>query len=235
MQLFYAPNIVPPSHDLSEEESRHCVRVLRLNVGDTLYLTDGLGNLFRAIIRRADPRRCSIEVVETITEYEKRNYSLTLAVAPTKHVERFEWFLEKATEAGVDRIVPLECDHSERHRLKSERARRVIVSAMKQSLKAYCPQFDEPTPFSKLVSAPFDGRKFIAHCENSTGRLHIGDALRAGGSNLILIGPEGDFSESEIQLARLHGFKEISFGASRLRTETAAVAAAVITAFVNRF
>ena len=137
MQLFYAPDLTTPLYTLGEEESKHCIRVLRLRRGDTLHLTDGRGTLYRCEIAEEDARRCTVRVVERFPDYERMPYRLTMAVAPTKNIERFEWFLEKATEVGVSEIVPLLCERSERRALKIERAERVVVSAMKQSLKAY--------------------------------------------------------------------------------------------------
>ena len=152
MQLFYSSDIIPPIHTLSEEESKHCVRVLRLGVGDMLHITDGKGNLYHCRIVEAHQHHCTVEVVETFAEYEKLPYSLTMAVAPTKNIDRYEWFLETATEVGIDRIVPIECDHSERRQIKDEREEKVITAAVKQSLKAYHPQFEDMTPFKKLVT-----------------------------------------------------------------------------------
>ncbi len=235
MQLFYAPDMTLPRYVLGEEESRHCVRVLRLGAGDPLHLTDGRGNLYRARVVDADPRRCTVEVVETFPEFEKRGWGLTMAVAPTKNVERFEWFLEKATEVGVDRIVPLLCARSERKVVKHERGEKVITSAVKQSLKAYHPVLEGMTPFRKLVARPFDGVKLIAHCDkNGPERKLLGEYVRPGDNVLILIGPEGDFSPEEVAFARENGFRELSLGQSRLRTETAAVAAVVSVAFINQ-
>ncbi len=234
MQLFYAPDIVPPHHTLSEEESKHCVRVLRLGVGDELHLTDGRGNLYRCRVTDPNPKRCAVETVETIAEYGRMPYGLTLAVAPTKNIERFEWFLEKATEVGVTRIVPVECDHSERRIIKYDRELRVITSAVKQSLKAYHPVLDELTPLHRLIASPFDGRKFIAHCDdNAADRRYLASEIGKNENILILIGPEGDFSPEEINFALENGFEPVTLGPQRLRTETAAVTAAVMAAVVN--
>lgn len=235
MQLFYVPDITPPHYTLPEEESGHCLKVLRLGHGDEIHLTDGRGNLYRAVIEEPHPKHCGIRVVETFAQYGKRSYTLTLAVAPTKNTERWEWFLEKATETGIDRIIPLECRHSERRTLKNERSERIITSAVKQSLKAYHPRLDDMTTFSEVVSMPFEGRKLIAHCRPCARRVFIGEAFAKGDNVLILIGPEGDFSEQEIELARSNGFTEISLGESRLRTETAALAAVTIASYVNSF
>ena len=139
MQLFYAPEITLPEYTLSEEESKHCVRVLRMRVGDELHITDGKGNMYRCKVLNDNAKHCTVEVVETIPEYEKMSYRLVMGVAPTKNIDRFEWFLEKATEVGITEVYPLECDHSERRQIKDEREEKVITSAVKQSLKAYHP------------------------------------------------------------------------------------------------
>ena len=236
MQLFYAPDLTPPLHTLTEEESKHCIRVLRLGRGDTLHITDGRGNLFCCEIVADDPRRCTVQVVSLEAEFEKLPYALTMAVAPTKNADRYEWFLEKATEVGVAGIVPLETAHSERRVFKPERAEKILTSAMKQSLKAYRPALSPLTPFRELIAEPFAGRRLIAHCDTArtaAGKVYLADTLRAGESALVLIGPEGDFSPEEIDLALNHGFEEITLGTQRLRTETAAVAAVVMVSVVN--
>ncbi len=234
MQLFYAPDIVLPHYTLSEEESKHCVRVLRLASGDELHLTDGRGNLYRCRVTDPNPKHCTVEAVETIAEYGKMPYGITLAVAPTKNIERFEWFLEKATEVGVTRLVPVECARSERRVIKYDRELRVITSAVKQSLKAYHPALDDMTPLRRLIAAPFEGSKFIAHCEeNASERLYLASEIRKNENILILIGPEGDFSPEEINFALENGFRPVTLGTQRLRTETAAVTAAVMAAVVN--
>lgn len=237
MQLFYAPDIVPPLHTLTEEESRHCIRVLRLSEGDCLHITDGRGNLFCCRITQADPRRCTVRVESTVREWEKLPYCLVMAVAPTKNAERFEWFLEKATEVGVSGIVPLETERSERRTYRPERGERIITAAMKQSLKAYRPQLHPSTPLRELAAMPFEGRKLIAHCDAARaacGKAHLARTLLPGEAALVLIGPEGDFSPAEIDFALAHGFEEITLGQQRLRTETAAVAAVVMVSAINR-
>lgn len=157
MQLFYAPDITPPLYTLSEEESKHCVRVLRLGRGDTLHITDGRGNLFCCEITDDNPKRCTVRVTETRVGWEALPYSLTMAVAPTKNADRFEWFLEKATEVGVGTIIPLETEHCERRVFKPERGERVITAAMKQSLKAYRPTLRPLTPFGEAAAMPSKG------------------------------------------------------------------------------
>ena len=234
MQLFYAPDITSPLYTLNEEESKHCIRVLRLTVGDILHLTDGAGTMYECRIVEAHQHHCTVEVVNTVEEFEKLPYELTMAVAPTKNIDRFEWFLEKATEVGVSRIIPLECDHSERRIIKHEREERVITSAVKQSLKAYHPILEQMTPIKEVIARPFEGRKFIAHCDSqSSARSYLPSIIKKTEKILILIGPEGDFSPEEIKFALENGFEPISLGQQRLRTETAAVAATIMVATIN--
>lgn len=236
MHLFYAPDFCPPDHLLGEEESKHCVRVLRLVRGDRIGLTDGRGTLYECRIEEADPRKCRIVAVSAHSEYGKLPYRLTMAVAPTKNAERFEWFVEKATEVGVGTIVPLGTARGERRLFRPDRAEKVITAAMKQSIKAYRPQLLPLTSFADFVTASFGGRRFIAHCGaplGPTGKRHLAAALRPGEEAQVLIGPEGDFSPEEVRLALDHGFEEITLGTQRLRTETAAVAAVVIVSVLN--
>ncbi|MDR2938351.1 MAG: 16S rRNA (uracil(1498)-N(3))-methyltransferase [Prevotellaceae bacterium] len=232
MNLFYTPDIAGEAYTLSEEESKHCVRVLRLAAGDTIYLIDGHGGLYTAAITAAHDKRCEVRVTQVQREYGKRNYHLHIAIAPTKNVERYEWFLEKITEIGVDEITPLLCEHSERKVVKDERSEKVVTSAVKQSLKAYHPRLNAMTDFRQLVTQPFDGVKCIAHCADAP-KILLKNAVKAGENVLVLIGPEGDFSPKEVALAKQHGFIEVSLGSSRLRTETAGVTACVVVAVMN--
>ena len=234
MQLFYAPEITLPQYTLSEEESKHCVRVLRMGRGDELHITDGRGTMYRCKIVDDNVKRCTVEVINAEHEYEKMSYGLTIGIAPTKNIDRLEWFLEKATEVGISEIYPLLCDHSERKEIKHEREERVITSAVKQSLKAYHPTLHELTPIRKLIAMPFEGEKFIAHCNSELGeREYLGKLLKKGNNTLILIGPEGDFSPAEVALAVANGFEEITLGTQRFRTETAAVVAVNMVSIVN--
>ena len=235
MQLFYAPEISLPRYTLPEEESKHCVRVLRMTVGDELHLTDGKGNMYRCKVVSDNVKRCEVEVVETWPEYERMSYGLTMCVAPTKNIDRFEWFLEKATEIGISEVYPLECDHSERRQIKLEREEKVITAAVKQSLKAYHPVFHDLTSVRDIIAMDFEGEKYIAHCDSSFGeRPYLGNLVKKGANTLILIGPEGDFSKEEINFALQNGFKAISLGRERLRTETAAVVATTVVATINK-
>lgn len=234
MQLFYAPEISLPRYTLPEEESKHCVRVLRMSIGDELFLTDGRGSMYRCKVVNDNVKRCEVEVVEHLEEYGRLPYSLSMAVAPTKNIDRFEWFLEKATEVGISEVWPIECEHSERRQIKEDREEKVITAAVKQSLKAYHPTLHPLTPLKKLLAMPFDGQKYIAHCNSELGeREYLGSIVKKGENMLILIGPEGDFSPEEIKFALQNGFKPISLGNQRLRTETAAVVATVITSTIN--
>ncbi len=234
MQLFYAADFTAPEYMLSEEESRHAVKVLRLTEGDTLHITDGRGNLYRCEVASAHQKHCLVRVVEHFAEFEKMTYNLTMAVAPTKNIDRYEWFLEKATEIGVTEFVPLVSEHSERKVIKAEREEKVVTAAVKQSLKAYHPHLADITPFSEVVCKEFAGRKFIAHCgEAVKEKKYLASTLRKGEDVLILIGPEGDFSPEEVQLAVANGFEEITLGTQRFRTETAAVVAVDMVSIVN--
>ena len=224
MHIFYTPDLKSPVYTLDETESKHCVRVLRLEKGDEVTLVDGRGGFFHALIDDPNPKRCTVKVVHSELKYGQRNFGVHIAIAPTKNIERIEWFLEKATEIGVNRITPLLCHHSERKEIKADRLEKVMVSAMKQSLKAYLPQLDAMTKFTTFIKQPFDGGKFIAHCDEQHREL-LKSVVKPGENYLILIGPEGDFSPEEIRLALDAGFVPVSLGESRLRTETAGIVA----------
>lgn len=223
MQIFYAPDI-ETKHELPEEESGHCVRVLRLNEGDEILITDGKGIFYKAAISKAHHKRCGVEILEQWRQPALWNFKLHIAVAPTKNIDRMEWFAEKATEIGIDGITCLNCRFSERREIKPARLEKILVSAMKQSQKATLPALEGMVDFKRFISTPFDGRKFIAHCEDGEKPL-LKQTYKRGENALILIGPEGDFSPEEIELAMKNGFEPISLGESRLRTETAALVA----------
>ncbi len=222
MHLFYAPEMKNNIHRLSEEESRHIVKVLRLQKGDYLHLTDGKGGLYRARLVDDHIRHCRVEVEEHQREYGKRPFYLHIAVAPTKNIKRFEWFLEKATEIGVDEITPLHCFHSERKQMKTERMERILVAAMKQSLKTYLPKINGMTPFDNLIGHSGHLQQFIACLEEGEAQP-LKDLYSPGEGALVVIGPEGDFSAGEMAYAKEKGFHPVTLGMSRLRTETAAV------------
>lgn len=233
MQLFYNPDIHEATSSLTfdKEESKHIVKVLRKSVGDVLHITNGLGWMFDAEIINADIKKCQANIINA-RQHPKREYKLHLAVAPTKMNDRFEWFLEKATEIGIDTITPILCDHSERKVIKLDRFEKILQSAMKQSLQCYLPTINELTPFNNFVNQDFEGQKYIAHCEDSD-RKSLKNQLKPDQDIVILIGPEGDFSVKEIETALQHNFIPVTLGNTRLRTETAAIAACHSVAFVN--
>jgi 16S rRNA (uracil1498-N3)-methyltransferase len=235
MQLFYTPDIEPThlQYFLSEEESKHCIRVLRLGVGDEVKLVDGRGGLYSAQIKDAHPKRTILQITAVTTAFNKRNHYLHIAIAPTKNIERLEWFLEKATEIGIDEISLIICQRSERKEAKVERLNKIITSAIKQSIKAYHPKLNEALPLDELLLHEFNGQKFIAHC-NEGDKIGLREGIVPHGKYLILIGPEGDFSGKEIENALNKGFKAITLGESRLRTETAALEACFEANFLNR-
>lgn len=223
MHVFYTPDI-QARPELPEEEAAHAVRVLRLQAGDEVVLTDGKGNFYRAEISTAAPKRCLVNILETQPQEPLWKGHLHLALAPTKNMDRTEWFAEKATEIGFDELTFLNCRFSERKVLKTERIQKILVSAIKQSLKARLPKLNEMVDFRTFISQPFNGQKFIAHCHEGKKPL-LKDVVSSGENALVLIGPEGDFSEEEVQLALANGFTPVSLGRSRLRTETAALVA----------
>jgi 16S rRNA (uracil1498-N3)-methyltransferase len=235
MQLFYTPDIDPanPQYFLNEEESKHCVRVLRLVNGDEVQLIDGRGGFYSARILDAHPKRALLQVFSTRPEFNKRNHYLHLAVAPTKNIERMEWLLEKATEIGIDEISFLVCQRSERKELKLDRLNKIVTAAVKQSIKAYHPVLNEPVSYNQFIKRPFAGQQFIAHCEGGE-KTSLRSELKPGSRYLVLIGPEGDFTSNEISAALNNGFKAITLGESRLRTETAALEACFEVNFLNR-
>ncbi|MDR2470480.1 MAG: 16S rRNA (uracil(1498)-N(3))-methyltransferase [Tannerella sp.] len=225
MTLFYAPDIAVDLL-LPAEEAVHAVNVLRLTEGSEITLTDGKGFFYRATIRRAHPRHCEVAVLERRQPLPLWPYRIHIAVAPAKSADRTEWFLEKATETGIHAVTLLKCHRSERREMKTARLEKVMISAMKQSQQAALPKLTGMTPFRTFIDQPFDGCKFIAHCaENGTSLPLLKHVYRAGEHALILIGPEGGFTPEEIGVAAVFGFTPVSLGPSRLRTETAALAA----------
>src|ERR1700744_635430 len=235
MHLFYTPDIQPghSQYFLSEEESKHCVRVLRLQVGDGVELIDGRGGLYEAELLDAHPKRTILQINKVAVEFGKRNHYLHIAVAPTKNIERLEWFLEKATEIGIDEISLIICQRSERKDVKTDRLNKIITAAIKQSLKAYHPVLNEPVAFNKFIGQNHEAQKFIAHCEPGD-KAELKAEIKHHGNYLVMIGPEGDFSPVEIDAALQNEFKAITLGDSRLRTETAALEACFELNFLNR-
>ena len=233
MNYFYHPLLDNSVRQFSftPEESRHIVKVLRRKAGDRLHITNGKGYLFQAEILEADPARCMGRILETEKKHPKM-YELHMAVAPTKKTDRFEWFLEKATEIGVNEITPIICDHSERKTLQMERMHKVVQEAMKQSLRTYLPKLNDPVPFSEFMAREQHLLKFIAHCQEDE-KMDLKRRVAADKDVVILIGPEGDFSPAEIDMACDRGFVPVSLGESRLRTETAALVACTTINIIN--
>jgi 16S rRNA (uracil1498-N3)-methyltransferase len=230
MALFYVPNL-SNVQILPEEESQHAVKVLRLQVADIITIVDGIGGLYTAKITNPHPKHCAFEITETVLEYGKRNYKLHIAIAPTKNIERLEWFIEKATEIGIDEITPIICRFSERKIIKAERLEKIVISAAKQSIKAYFPQLNPICTFDELMKKHNASQKFIAHCYEEDKKL-LQNEICNSKDMLILIGPEGDFSKEEVAKAMSLGFIPVSLGNSRLRTETAGVVACSTAAIV---
>lgn len=240
MQLFYCKDITPEGFaTLDAEESRHAVRVLRLREGDTMHVTDGQGHLYECRVVEANDKACTVETqgaASQMPEETQRAASLHLAVAPTKNPSRMEWLVEKAVEVGVGEITLLDCDHSERSFLKTDRLERLALSAMKQSLHLTLPRINPAVKLRewlRTLAGETAMLKFIAHCEANQPRTPLASALEAGRDAVVLIGPEGDFSQEEIDLALACGFRPVSLGPSRLRTETAALYAAVAFSVAN--
>jgi len=233
MQLFYNPNITESDtlFSFDKDESRHIVKALRKTHGDILTITNGNGRLFKAKITVADIKHCQATIIEKALQ-PKRNVNLHLAVAPTKMNDRFEWFLEKATEIGVEEITPIICDHSERKVIKTERFEKIIQSAMKQSLQCYLPKLNAPVAFKDFITQSHTAQTFIAHCED-TKKQSLKSALQPDKDCLICIGPEGDFSVKEIEMALAAKYIPVTLGNTRLRTETAAIVACHSVAIVN--
>jgi 16S rRNA (uracil1498-N3)-methyltransferase len=223
MHIFYTPDI----HELAmlpEEEAKHCLRVLRLTVGAEVLLTDGVGFFYKAVLLQENVKHCFVEIRETIPSPLSWKNKIHIAIAPTKQIERIEWFAEKATEIGINEISFLQCRFSERKELNTERVKKILISAMKQSQKAVLPVLNEIRSFKQFICQPFEGQKFIAHCHpDQKESLKIIYAPESDA--LVLIGPEGDFSKEEISEAKNMGFVPVSLGDSRLRTETAALVA----------
>lgn len=233
MQLFYNPNITETatSFVFDKEESKHIIKVLRKKEGDILHVTNGLGYLFTSEITIASDSKCTVKI-NSFEKQEKSKFHLHLAVAPTKMNERYEWFLEKATEIGIQEITPIICEHSERKVIKADRFQKILESAMKQSLHYYLPKLNEPIAYATFIKKEFNGQKFIAHCEE-TDKKSLKNELENSEDVTILIGPEGDFSVKEIQLAIENSFIPVSLGNTRLRTETAAIVACHSVVFKN--
>ena len=238
-RFFYCPDLA--SGQLPEEEARHALRVLRLGLGDTLWLMDGRGCFHEAVISMTTSHRCFFEIQDTVSPDREWNGTIHLAMAPTKHLDRTEWLAEKATEIGIDRLTFLDCQFSERHVVKTERIDKILVSAMKQSHKAWKPVLNEMTDFKaflqEIEKQEKPMQKFICHCHEEEGlgeKVMLKDAVKGGEDVLVLVGPEGDFSIDEVKMAEAQGFQSVSLGKSRLRTETAALVAVHIMNLINQ-
>ncbi|TYA58900.1 16S rRNA (uracil(1498)-N(3))-methyltransferase [Formosa maritima] len=233
MQLFYNPEISETTTQIifPKEESKHIVKVLRKSEGEILKITNGFGWLFTAKITVADIKNC-VAIITDKTKQTKRNYQVHLAVAPTKMNDRYEWFLEKATEIGIDTITPIICENSERKVIKTDRFEKILQAAMKQSLSCYMPKLNDAIAYKDFITQSIKGQKFIAHCEE-TDKKSLKTEIKSNQDITILIGPEGDFSVKEIEQALQFQFIPVTLGNTRLRTETAAVVACHSIAFIN--
>ncbi|MCL2650125.1 MAG: 16S rRNA (uracil(1498)-N(3))-methyltransferase [Candidatus Azobacteroides sp.] len=231
MHIFYTPDILQ-SNELPQEEAQHCTRVLRLKESDKIRLTDGQGHFFEAEITAISSKHCHVQLLEKIKQDLPWKNQIHIAMAPTKNMDRNEWFAEKVTEIGVNQITFLNCRYSERKEIKSERIEKILIAAIKQSQKATLPELHSMVDLKHFVSQDFAGQKFIAHCYDKEKML-LSHAYKKGENAIILIGPEGDFSEEEVALAIKHGFQPVSLGESRLRTETAALTACQTIHIIN--
>jgi 16S rRNA (uracil1498-N3)-methyltransferase len=223
MQLFYGTQLDDGILTLSEQESLHCARVLRMNAGNPIQVTDGKGNMYQGIIQQAHDKKTTVEVLET-THVPLPAYTFHLYVALTKHSDRLEWMLEKCTEMGITSFTPLLTQRTERKNIRIDRLESIVLSAMKQSLKAWLPTVNPPLPFQHLLSNPIQGTPLIAHCINEMDKTPL-TQINLCGTTHIFIGPEGDFTPDEMKAAIAAGFTSISLGPHRLRTETAGLLA----------
>ena len=226
MHLFFSTQNEDRLATLPEDEARHCVQVLRHQVGDQIHWVDGMGAFFSGRIIETGKKSCVLEIEHKEFPYQPNPIEVHIAIAPTKNIARFEWFLEKATEIGIGTITPLHCEHSERKRIREDRLTKVLLSAMKQSIKAFLPKLNPLTPFDSFIKQTinYSHEKYIAHCHSSS-LPDLKKRYTSGKNAIVLIGPEGDFSQTEIERALEGGFAEVSLGPSRLRTETAGIVA----------
>ncbi len=244
VRFFYVPN-ASSVNELPEEEAQHAVRVLRMEMGDEMMLMDGEGIFYRAIVTEATKKRCLYRIEETLPQERQWQPHLHLAMAPTKNMDRTEWFAEKATEIGFDELTFLRCRWSERIVIKTERVEKILVSAMKQSHKAWKPILNEMVDFKAFLQEIKERenrngkvmQKFICHCYEEEGlgeKVALKDVLKSGEDVLVMVGPEGDFSIDEVKMAEANGFQSVSLGKSRLRTETAALVAVHLMNLINQ-
>lgn len=236
VRYFFAPQATL-TNELPADETAHALRVLRLSAGDELFLMDGQGTFYRAVVTLASHKQCLYDILETLPQQKTWKGRVHLAVAPTKMMERIEWLAEKATEVGIDELSFLNCQFSERRNLRADRIEKIVVSAVKQSRKPYVPLVHPLRSFADFISEPRVGRKFIAHCYDQFPRADLFELLRESlpiDDVTILIGPEGDFSVDEVQKALACGYESVSLGSSRLRTETAALSSVMMFNLVRR-
>ena len=229
-RYFYVPDAAQ-QRELPADECQHAIRVLRLKVGDELFLMDGVGNYYRAQVTDASSHHCCYEIVETLPQERQWTGNVHLAIAPTKMMDRMEWMTEKVTEIGIDELTFLDCQFSERQVVKLPRIEKIVISAVKQSHKAWMPVVHEMTAFKTFISQPREGRKYIAHCYEEIPRTYLfGELQKPSDSedSTVLIGPEGDFSIDEVRQAVAAGWQSVHLGKSRLRTETAGLSAVMM-------
>lgn len=234
MQVFYAPGINGDFYELDERESKHTIRVLRMKEGDIVRLIDGRGNLYEGQILVPDSRCCRIKINSVKPCFEKRSYGIHIAISPLKNPERFEWFVEKSVEIGIDAITPVICKNTEKTGIRQDRLKNIVISAMKQSLKAYEPAINQICHFEEFLGQDHKGISMIAHCNDEYPRKYIPEVCKKGNNVTILIGPEGDFTDTEIKYADSMGATGIILGKSRLRTETAGIVACHSVYAVNQ-
>ncbi len=232
MHFFYLPDIDLARPILPEEESKHAIKVLRMQVNDAIRITNGKGLLATALIQELGKKNCVLQIIES-AQVDKPQPSINLAIAPTKNSDRLEWLVEKATELGIDNIYLLQCEHSERKVQKTERLEKIAVAALKQSQQCWLPLIHDVAPFKQQIELPVIGQKLIAHCHETPKRF-ITESYIPGSDVVLFIGPEGDFSENEVKLALGNGFQPISLGNNRLRTETAALFALAAVVVKNQ-
>ncbi len=224
MDLFFSTEVRVGEFSFSREESKHITRVLRKKIGNELFLTNGEGYMFSGKIFDDHPNKCLVDIFDSKRIPKKNSYHLHLAVAPTKNISRFEWFLEKATEIGIDEITPLACDHSEKMQINVGRLKKIMIAALKQSQQFWLPKLNRLQPMKDILNTDFSGQKFIAYVDK-TNKTSLKSACVPNQDSLVLIGPEGDFSREEVESAISSDYRQISLGENRLRTETAALVA----------
>ncbi len=234
MHWFYSANLQPGEYEFDQEESKHIARVLRLKTGDKIILTNGSGKIFTGIVASDNQKKCVVQVLDHYESASPPPVNIHIAVAPTKNIARLEWFVEKATEAGITEITPMICDHSERTGIKTERLKKITIAAIKQSQQPWLPVINELTDFADVIQRPANGQRFIAYIDEIKPPELLKNACRPGDHVTVLIGPEGDFSNNEIDAAIQAGYVPISLGKNRLRTETAALAACFTISLINQ-